>query len=104
MFGLFNSLFGNASNPEVEQVIRSAYLVDVRTPAEYASGHVPGSVNIPLDQLQNKISELKNKEPIVVFCQSGNRSSMAKQILEQHGIQKVYNGGSWMQVHAMLHK
>lgn len=72
-----------------------AFLVDVRTPGEFADGHVKGSVNIPLNTVAAEISKFKNKKNIVVFCRSGARSGQAKSILQQNGITDVVNGGAW---------
>jgi rhodanese-related sulfurtransferase len=81
-----------------------AFLVDVRSPGEFADGNVKGSVNIPLDQVQNQLAKFKDKESIVVFCRSGNRSSQAKSILEQNGFTNVTNGGTWQDVNAVFNK
>jgi rhodanese-related sulfurtransferase len=75
-----------------------AFLVDVRTPGEFASGSAKGAVNIPLDRLTNEISQFKGKDTIVVFCASGGRSGMAQNILQQNGIFKAFNGGPWSYV------
>ncbi|CAM3401252.1 Rhodanese-related sulfurtransferase [Flavobacterium longum] len=96
MFGILKSLFGSASSGL--QISENAFLVDVRTPSEYASGHVKGSVNIPLDQIQNQLVKFKGKPEIVVFCRSGMRSSQAKSILERNGFNNVINGGTWNRV------
>lgn len=96
---ILQKLFGGGTTVDLQQVINDgAYLVDVRTPGEFSMGHVKGSVNIPLDMIASKTSQLKNKKTIVVFCQSGGRSSAAKSILEKNGFTNVVNGGSWMQV------
>jgi len=63
---------------------------------------VKGSVNIPLDTLQNQLSKFKNKKHIIVFCRSGNRSGMAKNILEQNGFKNVVNGGTWDRVNLFV--
>lgn len=76
----------------------NSFLVDVRTPAEFAEGSVKGAVNIPLDILSSELSRFKNKDSIIVFCRSGSRSAMAKSILESSGFTKVVNGGSWQNV------
>ena len=81
-----------------------AFLVDVRTPGEYANGHVEGSVNIPLITVQDNLSKFKDKGNIVVFCQSGGRSSRAKNILESNGVKNVTNGGGWAAVNAIVKK
>ena len=68
--------------------------VDVRTPEEYAGGHVPGAINIPLDQVQNRLDEFRDMpKPIVAYCRSGARSGMATSILKGAGIADVINGG-----------
>lgn len=68
--------------------------LDVRTPEEFNSDHIDGAVNIPVDQLNNRIDEVKAlPTPIVAYCRSGNRSGMAVGILNQHGITDVTNGG-----------
>ncbi|MGF1925922.1 MAG: rhodanese-like domain-containing protein, partial [Bacteroidia bacterium] len=85
--GFFSSLFGNNDNTQLLEVIKEgAYLVDVRSAGEFSSGSVKGATNIPLESLANHIVKLKGKKSIVVFCRSGNRSSMAKSLLEQGGL------------------
>lgn len=81
---------------------KTAFLVDVRTPGEFAEGSAPGAVNIPLQELELRLAEMKDKKQIVVFCRSGNRSSQAKLILEQHGFTNITNGGTWEQVSEMV--
>lgn len=94
-----NFLFGGGDTADLKQLIdEGAFLVDVRTPGEFAGGHVKGSVNIPLDNLQTQINKFKDKKHIIVFCRSGNRSGMAKNILEQNGFKNVVNGGTWERV------
>lgn len=69
--------------------------IDVRTPAEYETGHLPGAHNIDFDQIATQITEIaKAKEtPIIVYCRSGRRSALAKQTLEQLGYLNVVNAG-----------
>lgn len=98
MLNLLKKMFSENNNDELKNIINYAYLVDVRTPAEFAEGNVPRSTNIPLDQVHMQISKFKNHESIVVFCRSGNRSGQAKAILEQNGFINVINGGTWQQV------
>lgn len=75
---------------------QGAVIVDVRTKGEYSSGHIKGSVNIPLDQLTKNLSRFKDKNhPIITCCASGMRSSTAKHILKSNGYTKVHNGGGW---------
>ncbi|MCA9914215.1 MAG: rhodanese-like domain-containing protein, partial [Anaerolineae bacterium] len=68
-------------------------LIDVRTPAEYASGHIAGSINIPVEELSNRLSEVPQGEEIVVYCRSGNRSATAARILADNGYSPVYDLG-----------
>jgi phage shock protein E len=82
----------------------AAFLVDVRTEDEFAEGHVNGSTNIPLDQVASQLEKFKEKEQIVIFCRSGNRSGQAKMILEQNGFKNVINGGTWQDVKAAVGK
>ena len=104
--GIFGNIFGGNSNNEnlATLVNGGAFLVDVRSPGEFAEGNVKGSVNIPLDQVQNQLAKFKDKEYIVVFCRSGNRSGQAKSILEQNGFKNVTNGGTWQDVNAVINK
>ena len=77
----------------------STIVVDVRSPWEYEMEHIPGAKNIPLEEVPNKVEEIKSfKSPVVLYCRSGNRSSQAKLILEQNGFTNVVNGGTWNNV------
>ena len=66
-------------------------LLDVRTAEEYASGHVPGAVNIPHDQLASRLSEIATPrdEQVIVYCERGGRAGVATQTLEAAGFTKV---------------
>lgn len=102
MFGLLKNLFSQPDNGAVLEALRGKpFLVDVRTPGEFASGSVQGAVNIPLDEVASRLKEFKGKESIIVFCRSGNRSAQAKAILDRNGIPNVLNGGTWDQVAAL---
>ena len=81
-----------------------SFLVDVRTPAEFTEGNVQGSVNIPLNEIQQHLDKFKAKDNIVVYCRSGARSAQAKSILDQNGIANVTNGGSMSSVQNNLHE
>lgn len=105
MLGIFKNLFGQKDNTELKEVlVDNAYLVDVRTPSEFASGSVKGAVNIPLDKISGQLSKFKGKKNIVVFCRSGNRSGQAKSILEKNGFDNVVNGGTWQNVNSAISK
>lgn len=97
MLDFLKKMFGGEPEVDLATVIADgAMLVDVRSPQEFASGHVKGSVNIPLDSITHKLNKFKGQKNIIVFCQSGARSSRAAQILAANDIKNVYNGGSWM--------
>lgn len=73
-------------------------IIDVRTPSEFMGGHVAGSINIPLQEIQQRVEEIKAMhKPIVLCCASGNRSGQATQFLKNQGIE-CENGGSWLSV------
>jgi len=72
-----------------------ATLVDVRSAAEFASGHAPGTLNIPLHELGARLAEIPREKPVVVGCASGSRSGMAKWMLKKKGYAKVHNIGTW---------
>jgi phage shock protein E len=99
MLTIFKNLFASKDAIGLGEALKDgAFLVDVRTPAEFSSGSVKGAVNIPLDTIPNQLSIFKGKKYIVVFCRSGGRSSQAKSILERNGFQNVINGGTWQNV------
>ena len=84
----------------LEQIIKAnaGTIVDVRTPAEFMGGNVNDSINIPLQEIQQRLDEIKQlKTPLVLCCASGGRSAMAAQFLSAQGIDCV-NGGSWLDV------
>ena len=68
-------------------------LIDVRTPEEFASGHIQNAVNISVETLQARLDEVPGGTPVVVYCRSGNRSASAAQILTENGYQQVYDLG-----------
>lgn len=72
-----------------------ASIIDVRTKAEFQQGHIRGSVNIPLHNLEGSLSKIKKDKPVITCCASGMRSASAKSILKSNGFTDVYNGGGW---------
>ncbi|WP_255493226.1 rhodanese-like domain-containing protein [Flavobacterium sp. SOK18b] len=81
-----------------------ALLIDVRSQNEFVEGNAKGSVNIPLDQIENNLHQLRGKTNIIVFCRSGNRSGQAKLLLNKNGIVNVTNGGTWGNIQDILSK
>ena len=73
-------------------------IIDVRTRAEFSGGHVANSLNIPLQEIQQRLEEIKKlPQPIILCCASGNRSGQATAFLKSIGID-CENGGSWLDV------
>jgi phage shock protein E len=76
-------------------VSEGAMLVDVRSPGEFSGGHIEGAISIPIQELAGRTDELGVKsDPIVLYCQSGARSAMAKRLLESKGFTQVHDMGS----------
>ena len=98
MIETIKKLFG-AGTPPVnysELIKQGAIVLDVRSKSEYQSGHIKGSVNIPLQTLEGNLKKLKKDKPVITCCASGMRSASAKGILQSNGFKEVYNGGGWM--------
>lgn len=75
--------------------------MDVRTVDEYRMGHVPGSINIPLQEIRHRLSEISTlPQPLIACCASGIRSAQAVDFLRHHGI-TCEDGGSWKAVYDM---
>ena len=102
--------FGYLSRMGIKQITPKALdekkgmiLLDVRTNQEYAQGHIPGAVHIPLSEIGEKVKKLKKDKDIVVFCQNGNRSIWAIKRLMGMGFKNLYNlkGGyrAWKRSH-----
>lgn len=72
---------------------RQHVLIDVRTPGEFASGHIDNAINISVDTLASQLSQIPTDRPIILYCRSGNRSSQAARILRQAGYTQVYDLG-----------
>ena len=66
-------------------------VIDVRTPEEFAAGHIPGAKLVPLQVLESMLSELNKDAKYVVICRSGNRSTEASGILAENGFKNIYN-------------
>jgi rhodanese-related sulfurtransferase len=93
--GLFSSIFGKSA--DFAQLVKDgAVILDVRTPVEYAGGHIEGSKNIPLQSIQQNLSKIPKDKVIITCCASGMRSGSAKSILLSNGFKEVHNGGGWM--------
>ncbi|QJC53216.1 hypothetical protein HGI30_17645 [Paenibacillus albicereus] len=74
-----------------EKLNGGALLLDVREPAEYAFGHIPGAISIPLGELEQRRSELDAESELYVICRSGTRSDLAARLLTEAGFRRVFN-------------
>lgn len=95
MVFFLTSLFAGAADVSFKGV-KPAVIIDVRTPQEYAAGHVEGALNIPHDRIAEGIGtvkRLKKDQPVLVYCRSGRRSALARQALEKEGYRNVLDGG-----------
>ena len=100
-----NTLVATAvqSDEIIQETRKEPFIVDVRTPPEFAAGHYPGAVNIPLNEIFERIGEFGHKDrKIIVYCRSGSRSAFAKRILEQAKFTNVANGGSLVNMMAKM--
>ncbi len=87
---------GQISRERAHALVKDgALLVDVRSKAEFESGHLPGAKNVPLPELGGRSKSLGEKgKPIVLYCASGTRSAVARSVLKGQGFSQVFNLGS----------
>lgn len=81
-----------------QQEPKNSVIIDVRTVGEFNSGAIEGAINIPLDQLENRLDLVRDYDEIIVYCQSGGRSARAKQLLKNAGFVNVIDGGGIQQM------
>jgi len=94
--------FGNNNTQVKEFLANGATVIDVRSPMEYADGHVEGSINIPLNTIPAQLDSIKKEgKSVITCCASGARSGQAAQFLEQNGV-TVVNGGPWGSVREVI--
>jgi rhodanese-related sulfurtransferase len=88
---------------DLDQLIgRGAVILDVRTPQEYATGHIEGSVNISLGTIRERYTELDTAQTYITVCSHGLRSVKVQQLLEERGFKHVYNGGAWADLEQVI--
>jgi rhodanese-related sulfurtransferase len=88
-----DAAYGNVSVHEARSLIqghRDLVVLDVRTASEYGEGHIEGALNIPVQELEGRLSELDAGSEYLVYCRSGSRSGSAAQIMRANGFEKVY--------------
>lgn len=105
MLQKIKKFFGIGSQVHYGELLKQgAIILDVRTKGEFESGHIDKAINIPLDQLNNNLSKLKDKhKTIICCCASGMRSGSAANMLKSKGYSQVYNGGGWRGLNNKIH-
>lgn len=90
-----NTTSNNSTAGGSESSAAKHYLIDVRSPQEFASGHIPGSMNVPLQTIfAIANSDIQPKDSLIVYCASGMRASQAVQVLESMGYRNIVNAGT----------
>ncbi|MFN5031942.1 MAG: rhodanese-like domain-containing protein [Flavobacteriia bacterium] len=103
MLSNLKQLFGLEPKVNFSDLMKEgAQIIDVRSPGEFNSGHIKGSINIPLQNIQNNLSKIKRDKPVITCCASGMRSASAKSILKSNGYKHVHNGGGWSSLRGKL--
>jgi rhodanese-related sulfurtransferase len=88
-------LRGDHPQADADAIDEGRLLLDVRTPEEFAGGHVPGAVNVPVDELRSRLGELPRSRGVTAYCQVGQRGYLATRILMQAGFDAVNLGGGY---------
>ncbi|WP_372870692.1 rhodanese-like domain-containing protein [Shewanella sp.] len=94
-----NPVFADDKDPKAawELIKQGAMVVDVRTPEEFAEGHIEGAINIPFEQINSEFAALgiSKDTKVVLYCRSGRRSGIANDALIAAGYNHTYNGGGY---------
>jgi rhodanese-related sulfurtransferase len=88
-----NAGYKNVSTDDAKKLIEDneVIVLDVRTSEEFQGGHIPNAILIPLQELENRLTELDKEKSYLVVCRSGNRSTQASEILSNNGFSTIYN-------------
>lgn len=100
--GIFDFIFGIKKRQIHELLEQGAIILDVRTQREWDRGHIKNAKHIPLDELKNRIGEVKTlKKPIITCCASGARSAKAAEYLNFNNVVAT-NGGGWLSLNKKI--
>ena len=103
MFKTLKSLFVKDKTDYLKLINQGAIILDVRNKEEFKKQHIKGSINIPLNNLQNNLHMLTEKSrAVITCCDTGLKSISAKSLLKINGYSNVYNGGVWQTLHNKL--
>lgn len=94
----------SAAQQAHSKIKEGAYIIDVRSGMEYAVSSFPGSINIPVADISDKLNSIPKDKPIVVYCASGGRSASARDILIRNGFSDVTNAGGLNDLEAASQK
>jgi phage shock protein E len=95
MWSFFKKLFPKQEEPKWENMsFGNLIIIDVRSPGEFASGHVANAINIPVSEINDKYHQINKDKMVILYCASGMRSGAAKRILKAKGFNNLYNGGN----------
>ena len=89
-----NDNYGDVSVSEAWDLIQNEpemVILDVRTQSEYEEAHIEGAINIPVEEIADRLNELSANDVILVYCRTGNRSGTAVGIMEENGFSKIYH-------------
>lgn len=86
-----------------KKIEKGAIILNVRTVAEYATGHIQGSLNIPLGEIRERYIELDPAKTYITTCSHGLRSVKVENLLKERGFKNVYNGGAWSDLEKIVH-
>jgi len=98
---------GKAERAALAELVKSgkAKVIDVREAKEFNADHFKGATNFPLSKLDVHLADIQNiKEPIVLYCRSGNRSGQALRFLKKHGVNEVFNAGGLGSIRGLARK
>jgi len=103
--GIFSFFTGNKKNKQIADFLeRGCIIADVRTPQEFAQGHIQGAKNFPLQQLGSQVNKIKSTgKPVITCCRSGMRSASAASLLSSVGVETI-NGGAWNSLNQTIKK
>ena len=94
-----SDLFGLGNNTIRQALQEGAVIIDLRTAYEYDQGHIPRSLNIPVDRIKANMDRIRGlNKPIILVCATGDHCWEAANVLRESGISRVHNGGSWQSV------
>ncbi|RBQ11533.1 rhodanese-like domain-containing protein [Pedobacter miscanthi] len=104
IFFIFRIFATATDNHSMENLLsKKPVILDVRTPGEYSTGHIKGSINIPLTELENGTPlTLDHHRPILTCCSHGVRSVRAAKLLKARGYKNVEDGGAWTNLQMIL--